>query len=729
MDRQPESEAIEEVLQRILAHAGRHVVLAAPLGLGKPVHLVNAIYRRIAADPARQLTICTALSLALPRAGSSLERRFLAPFVARHFGADFPELDYVAALRSDQLPANIRVREFYFQSGAMLGSRSAQSDYTSLNYTHVARDLVGAGINAIVHLVAKRGAAGDARYSLGSNPDVTLDLLDAIAAAGLARPFVVGVVASAMPFLGGDAAVEGGLFDVIVEDAAADQPLFAVPREDVDDCEHAIGLHASTLVRDGGTLQIGIGALSDALVHAMLLRHRDNAAYRAVLAALDHDPDAASVTSTSIGGLEPFARGLYGSSEMVMDGFMHLRRGGILTREVRDDLAVQRALDSGLVAATLVEGDARKLRDAGAIPARLDRASVARLVALGMLPRDACLSEAGDCVIGQTTIGCDLDDPRALAALDVVMTGRRLRGGRYLHGGFFLGSRDLYDWLRGLDGDDHAGLAMDRISSINELEKGNETLAALQRRDARFFNTCMMATPLGAAVSDALDDGRVVSGVGGQYNFVALGQSLAGARSILMLRSTRIEQGRATSNIRWSYGHVTIPRHLRDIVVTEFGIADLRGKSDHDCVLAMLAITDARFQPELAAAAVAAGKLPHDFRIPEAWRSNTAASLATRLAGARSGGVLPDWPFGSDFDVTERRLLTALGTLREASRSWRGWPRIARLWLRGGPLQPAALERMGLAAPRAWRDRALARLLRGALSDTLPRDAGASSRR
>ena len=109
----------------------------------------------------------------------------------------------------------------------------------------------------------------------------------------------------------------------------------------------------------------------------------------------------------------------------------------------------------------------------------------------------------------------------------------------------------------------------------------------------------MMATALGAAVSDALEDGRVVSGVGGQYNFVALAQALDGARSILMLRATRIEGGRARSNIRWAYGHTTIPRHLRDIFITEYGIADLRGKTDRECVLAMLAIADARYTTSL----------------------------------------------------------------------------------------------------------------------------------
>jgi len=84
---------------------------------------------------------------------------------------------------------------------------------------------------------------------------------------------------------------------------------------------------------------------------------------------------------------------------------------------------------------------------------------------------------------------------------------------------------------------------MTRVSDINQLYGGREALDAVQRRDARFFNTCMMATALGAAVSDALADGQVVSGVGGQYNFVAMAHALAGGRSILLLRSTRSGHG------------------------------------------------------------------------------------------------------------------------------------------------------------------------------------------
>src|SRR3546814_10768302 len=110
---------------------------------------------------------------------------------------------------------------------------------------------------------------------------------------------------------------------------------------------------------------------------------------------------------------------------------------------------------------------------------------------------------------------------------------------------------------------------MCRVGEVNQLYGGNEMLERAQRRESRFFNTCMMATALGAAVSDGLDDGRVVSGVGGQYNFVAMAHALPDARSVLLLRATREAGDGAGSNIRWNYGHCTIPRHLRDTCIDE----------------------------------------------------------------------------------------------------------------------------------------------------------------
>jgi acyl-CoA hydrolase len=641
------AKSLEPAIEAILQRGGDHIAIAAPLGLGKPNHLLNALYRRIKAEPARRLTIYTALSLDTPGAGSELERRFLTPFLARQFGADYPRLDYVVDLKANRLPPNVRVQEFYFQSGAMLRSTRAQRDYASINYTQVARDLAeGETLHAIVHLVARRGNGGAARCSLSCNPDVTLDLLDAIAARGKPRPLVVAVVHPDLPFLGGDAEVDADFFDVLVQEGEPKQPLFALPRNAVDTAEYAIGLHASTLVRDGGTLQIGIGALSDAIVHALLLRHRRNADYLQLLRALREDDPGSDDLIVRIGGLAPFQRGLYGASEMIMDGFMHLRRAGILSRTVYDDPDLQRALDAGVAV-----------------------------------------------------------DPA------------RLHGGHYLKGAFFLGSKEFYAWLRELEGEDYAGLMMSRVSDVNQLYGGREQLDAMQRRDARFFNTCMIATALGAAASDALEDGRVVSGVGGQYNFVAMAHALAGGRSVLLLRATRESHGKVESNIRWNYGHATIPRHLRDIYVTEYGVADLRGRSDEACVRAMLAISDARFIDELAASAISAGKLPQDFKVPPAWRRNTPAILAATLAPFASRGLLPTFPFGSDFNAIEQRVLPALLWLKQRVGKARHWPELlAALVSPGSDAHATCLDRLGLAHPHSLRERILARLVRGALA-------------
>jgi len=237
----------------------------------------------------------------------------------------------------------------------------------------------------------------------------------------------------------------------------------------------------------------------------------------------------------------------------------------------------------------------------------------------------------------------------------------------------------------------------------------------LQRRDARFFNTCMMATLLGAAVSDTLENGQVVSGVGGQYNFVAMAHALEGGRSILLLRATRRSGGKLRSNIVWNYGQATIPRHLRDIYVTEYGVADLRGKSDEECIVAMLGIADARFIDALAAQAKAAGKLRRDFVVPDAWRLNTPAHLGAALAPHHER--FPHFPFGSDFDDTELRLLPALQRLQALSANK---ARLAVFALFAG--RPRAgdmplLERMGLAHPRGLAGRLLRRVLARALHD------------
>src|SRR5256885_1512039 len=226
----------------------------------------------------------------------------------------------------------------------------------------------------------------------------------------------------------------------------------------------------------------------------------------------------------------------------------------------------------------------------------------------------------------------------------------------------------LFRALREMPASQIARIQMMPVSFTNEIYD-DEDLKRRARVDARFVNNAMMATLMGAVISDGLENGQVVSGVGGQYNFVAQAFALQGARSILTLEATRRTRGKFESNIRWSYGHTTIPRHLRDIIVTEYGVADLRGKSDADVIAAMLAVSDSRFQPELARIARDAGKLPKNFEIPAAHRENFPERIARALKPAREAGLLPSFPFGSDFTDVEQRLIPALQLLQAVQRT------------------------------------------------------------
>jgi acyl-CoA hydrolase len=641
-------ESLDAAVAHMLATLPRALHVGAPLGLGKPHRLLNALYARVVADAERPMTLYTALSLDPPRPGHGLEGRFLGPFLERQFGADFERLAYVDAMRRDALPGHVRVEEFYLQSGAMLGSSQAQRRYASLNYTHVARALVDRDVNCLVQKVAAN--ADGTRLSLSSNTDLTFDAVDALLAAGKPRPLLVAEIDPLLPWLGGTAAVDADWFDIVVAPPPPYPKLFALPRQPVGDAEHAIGLYASALVRDGGTLQIGIGALADALSHALVLRHTDNAAYRRALDALD--PAIATHPAVrASGGLTPFAQGLYGCSEMINEGFRKLVETGVIRRKVVDKAALMQRANDGTASA-------------------LDQE---------LIERD----------------------------------------GEFLHGAFYLGSQAFYDWLHGLDEATRRGIGMKRVGEVNELYGLDEGLERLQRRDGRFFNTCMMATVLGAAVSDGLDDGRVVSGVGGQYNFVAMAHALPGGRSALLLRATRDAGGAVESNLRWNYGHTTIPRHLRDLYVTEYGIADVRGLADEDCIVAMAGIADAPFQHDLLARAKAARKLGDDFIPPAAWSRNTAGRLREALAPLRADGTLPDYPLGSDFTPVEQRLVRALAWLKRATASRSGkLATVARALLAGGTLDAEAMQRMDLAAPVGMAARIEARLLALALRET-----------
>jgi hypothetical protein len=223
----------------------------------------------------------------------------------------------------------------------------------------------------------------------------------------------------------------------------------------------------------------------------------------------------------------------------------------------------------------------------------------------------------------------------------------------------------------------------------------------------------MMAPLLGAAVSDALEDGRVVSGVGGQYNFVSMAHALPGARAVLCLRATRTKYGRTSSNILWNYGHTTIPRHLRDVVITEYGIADVRGKTDSETIAALLGIADSRFQEQLLLQAKRARKIPGDYVIAQGARENFPARLERALATHRRAGLFSEYPFGTDLTPKEIALARALRRLKSRSATLAGRLRvITQALLRAPRGEPAVyLRRLGLELPASLHERFLRRIV------------------
>jgi acyl-CoA hydrolase len=597
--------------RRIVEQTGGDIRLALPLGLGKANTIVNALTDLACEDRSIKLHIFTALTLQRPRADSDLQARFLGPALDRLFGAYTP-LDYATRLADGTLPDNIEVQEFFFQAGDWLGNSAAQQGYIPANYTHALHVLMARRPNVISQLLARDGD----RLSLSCNTDITVDLLRA-RARGQQDFILAGEINPQLPFMPGAAELARDEVDCLLDDPATQFELFSVPKRPVTARDHAIGLHVAGLVPDGGTLQIGIGSVGDAVASSLILRHRAPETMRAVMAASPFPAPGRAQTDS-------FEHGLYGVTEMLVQGILELLKAGVIHREV---------------------------------------------------------------------------------------------DGAAIHAGFFVDCRDFYHSLREMPQKDRARIQMMPVSFTNQLY-GDEMGRRAARVKARFVNAAMKATTLGGVISDVTSSGGIVSGVGGQFNFIDQAFALEDARAIITLHATRESKGKVTSNIVWDHPHETIPRHYRDIIITEYGIADLRGRSDAECIMAMISIADSRFQPELLDRAKAAGKLPRDAQVPGPHRENTPDRLRTWLAPSMADGTLPQFPFGTDFTKVEQQLLGALAILKAKSGSRREMAKLLWHGLSAGASDSqrrACLDRLSLEHPRSLADLLTSLAVKGAL--------------
>ncbi|MBL4660749.1 MAG: acetyl-CoA hydrolase [Alcanivoracaceae bacterium] len=710
---------VSECIEHVIANKGRELIVGTPLGIGKPNPLLNAIWQKAKYESDLKLEIFTALSLQVPKGKSLLEKNFLKPFTDRLF-PKYPDLDYIDDVKHNNIPANMKLTEFYMQSGKMLGSSMAQRNYTSSNYTHAARDMMDKGLNVLMQMVAIKYTESGVVYSLCSNTDLTLDIVAICKRKGLDKPCMVAMVNPNMPFMAGDAQVDNDFFDVILDDKSLYFQPFATPRAAVNMIDYNIGLLTSSLIKDGGTMQIGIGSLGDALIYCTKLRHQNNVDYLKLLDGL-HITQKFKQIIAKAGSLSVFKQGLYAASEMFVEGFAHLFNADILKRKVYPDAQVQTLLNQGVLTEKIQKNVIEILLQNNILDEFITKKQMLRLQYLGILKSDLQMFKG----YMQDSVGnkydTDLFHYENIQAIQNNCLGEQLNHGTVLHGAFFLGSRWFYQWLHNLN-DKHRDLfQMTAVSQVNELY-GGEALDRVQRINARFINTCMKVDLLGAAASDTLDNNQVVSGVGGQYNFVAMAQALEDSRSILMLRSTHQSKGGVVSNVVWKYSYCTIPRHLRDIVVTEYGIADLRGQSDEDCIKRMICIADSQFQNELRQTAIKYHKLDPNWSIPELFKNNTVEYLESKFVNFLKSGYFPQYPFGSDFSDEELVIIEALKFLKANTKTTFEKIRLiikASLFSSKNRSLKIYLARMGLLNPQNTEEKISYKLLKYALDKTI----------
>jgi acyl-CoA hydrolase len=161
---------------------------------------------------------------------------------------------------------------------------------------------------------------------------------------------------------------------------------------------------------------------------------------------------------------------------------------------------------------------------------------------------------------------------------------------------FAAGTPELYEWLDG-----NPEVAFQPVDLVN----APHTIAA--HHDMVTINGAIAVDLFGQVVADTID-GVQFSGIGGHADFVSGGSMQSDDHSLVCLPATTVVGGTLRSRIvaELSQGSVvTTPRHSVDVVVTEFGAAELRGKTVRERAQALAEVAHPDFRDELRAAAAA----------------------------------------------------------------------------------------------------------------------------
>ncbi|RIL06425.1 MAG: 4-hydroxybutyrate CoA-transferase [Proteobacteria bacterium] len=162
----------------------------------------------------------------------------------------------------------------------------------------------------------------------------------------------------------------------------------------------------------------------------------------------------------------------------------------------------------------------------------------------------------------------------------------KVRNAKGVHDGysvctFAMGSSALYEWL---DGNEQV-----RFIPVDEV---NDPIRIARNRQMISINGALSVDLVGQVVADRIGD-RQHSGIGGHEDFVTGAAMSEGGHSLICLPATAKTPQGVVSRIvtRFTAGStVTTPRHQVDVVITEYGAAELAGKSERERAEALVAI-------------------------------------------------------------------------------------------------------------------------------------------
>jgi acyl-CoA hydrolase len=174
----------------------------------------------------------------------------------------------------------------------------------------------------------------------------------------------------------------------------------------------------------------------------------------------------------------------------------------------------------------------------------------------------------------------------------VVTGARKERNPGKIVAAFMMGSARLYRFVH-----DNPMVEMRPVDFTN----ATHVIRGFSRMVA--INSAIEVDLTGQVVADSIGH-RLYSGVGGQMDFIRGAGLAPEGRAVIALPATAAggEASRIVPSLHEGAGVVTTRAHVRT-VVTEFGVADLFGKSVRERAQALIAIAHPDFRDELKAAA------------------------------------------------------------------------------------------------------------------------------